>query len=230
MKKYIAIIYVLIVISACSSGSDDGGEQNVTPTAAKLIFPDNNAECNQGTNITDTQSTVAFRWEESDNTTSYEVVLTDLIAGTKTNFDSSESELGITIKRGTPYSWYVVSKSTTGDEATSDTWKFYNSGPGTTSYAPFPATIVAPSMGALITDTMVTLEWTGTDVDNDIEKYIIYNGTEADAISEVGEVESPITSMSIGVSAGNTYYWKVISVDSKGNTSESSLGNFIVNP
>jgi len=230
MKKYIALILMVIIIGACSGGGDDGGEQSIVPAVAKLIFPDNNTECNEGTNITATQSTVEFRWEESDNTVSYEVILTDLITGMEVSTEALENDINITIKRGTPYSWYVVSTSSTGDEATSDTWKFYNSGDGISSYAPFPATIVSPSADALVTGTSIALEWSGTDVDNDIEKYIIYRGTESDNLSEVGQVESPITSITIDVSSGNTYYWKVICVDSKGNTSESSISKFEVNP
>ncbi len=244
MKKYLSIIAALILIAACS-GSDDGdvgpgpgsGPTNPptpsAPTSSKLVFPDNNLECNQGTDITDTESTVEFRWEASSNTDTYEVVVTDLISGVAVSASTSDTKTNIRIKRATPYSWFVTSKSSVG-QARSDTWRFYNSGNGIVSYAPFPATIVSPQVGTVVTASdvsEVTLTWNGADVDNDLMAYYVYSGTSLDAISIEAYFGDPeVTSYNLPVIRGVRYYWQIISIDSKGNRSESSIASFDVNP
>jgi len=243
MKKYIQIILVLLLISACS-GSDDSSAGPVSgppdptptpdssPTSARLVFPDNNLECNQGTNITETESTVEFRWEASSNTDTYEVEVVDLITRIALNVTTSETKTNITIKRATPYSWTVTSKSSVG-ESISDTWKFYNSGDGVTSYAPFPATIISPEVGAEVTannDATVMVTWNGADVDDDLVQYRVFVGTEIDDIRSFVTVDiDQGNSVNLPVRAGVINYWKVVSIDSKGNTSESSLASFYVN-
>ncbi len=239
MKKYINVFISIILLISCS-GSDDGGEEpspKVEPspslTAATLIFPDNNLECNEGINITETESTVEFKWEESSTVDTYEVVVTDLVNGTVINTSTSDTKINITLNRATPYSWFVISNSLT-DEAKSETWRFYNSGRGVTSYAPFPATIISPEIGAKVIvneASNITLTWDSADVDNDLTSYKLYVGISLDSISFVADIDNPEnTSYNLDITKGNRYYWQIISIDEKGNQSESSTGSFYVNP
>jgi len=234
MKK-LNLIFALVLVFNCSKSSDDGGG-TVTPpptpdppTAAALTFPDNNQECNQGVDVNATQSSVTFTWNASANTNSYDLVLKNLDTGTSSTQGSSSNQLTLTIEKGTPYSWYVVSKSTTSTvTAQSATWKFYNAGDGVQSHAPFPADLVAPTMGANLSGvTTITLEWSGSDIDNDIAGYDVYFGTDADPTTQIGTTQTG-TTIDTAVAAGNIYYWRVVTTDDEGNNSESEIFQFRV--
>lgn len=223
MKK-ISILLILLLTFSCSK--DDSG--NPSPVAALLIFPDNNQECNQGVEISTTQSTVTFRWAASNNTDSYDVVLKNLNTQNTTSHSSLINELPITIEKGTPYSWYVVSKKTNSLEtAQSETWKFYNAGDPIESYAPFPADLVSPAMGSILFGiTSQSLSWSGSDIDNDIVSYDVYFDTANPPT--MLEVNTASTSVKVTVAAVNTYYWRVVTKDSQGNNSQSEIFQFKV--
>jgi hypothetical protein len=72
------------------------------------------------------------------------------------------------------------------------------------------------------------LQWKGTDADNDIQNYDVYMGIN----TNVAIIKSQNTTTSladVSVNANTTYYWKVISRDGKGNTSDSGLYEFKTN-
>ena len=223
MKK-ISILLILLLTFSCSK--DDSG--NPSPVAALLIFPDNNQECNQGVDISTTQSTVTFRWAASNNTDSYDVVLKNLNTQNTTSHSSLTNELAITIQKGTPYSWYVISENLNVVEtAQSETWKFYNAGDTIDSYAPFPADLVLPTMGSTLTGiTSQNLSWSGSDIDNDIVSYDVYFGTTNLPTNLEGNTAS--SNMDVTVAVGNTYYWRVVTMDSQGNNSQSEIFQFNV--
>ena len=161
MKKFLIYIFLGTVLLNCSGGGVDGGEtpepEPKKPTAATLSFPNQNSECTEGTNITDTNSTVLFKWNAGANTDSYELILKNLETGVSTTHTASINEKSIELLRATPYSWYIVSKSSAvPDTATSGTWKFYNAGAGIINYAPFPATAVTPANNTSIASTTST--------------------------------------------------------------------------
>lgn len=224
MKK-IGIILLILVALGCSK--DDGGGPPV-PSAASLIFPDNNQECNQGIIVGSTQSTVTFRWSVSANSDSYNVVVKNLNNQITATHSTLVNELAITIQRGAPYSWYVVSKSADVVEtAQSATWKFYNAGDPISSYTPFPADLVSPTLGATITGvSSQNLVWQGSDIDNDIVSYDVYFGTTNPPTTLNTNTAS--TSVNVSVAADNIYYWRVVTKDSQGNTSQSEIFQFKV--
>ncbi|NOY47023.1 MAG: hypothetical protein GXO84_02200, partial [Chlorobi bacterium] len=138
-------------------------------------------------------------------------------------------EKAITINKATPYSWYVISKSLTEIEtAQSAIWKFYNAGDPVESFAPFPADLIAPTMGANLNGiTTVTLEWSGSDIDNDITGYDVFIDTTSPPTTQLGSNQTE-TTIDATVVAGNVYYWRVITTDSQGNNSESEIFSFRV--
>ena len=224
MKK-ISIILILLLSFNCSK--DDGGSPN--PVATSLIFPDNNQECNQGVDVSGTnRSTVTFRWSESAKTDSYDVFLKNLNTQSTISLSSLTTELAITIDKGTPYSWYVISKNMKVLEtAQSETWKFYNAGDAIASYAPFPADLIAPDMASTLTGiTSQNLSWSGSDIDNDIVSYDVYIDAVNPPIALVGNTAN--TNLDVTVAAGNTYYWRVVTKDSQGNNSQSEIFEFKV--
>jgi hypothetical protein len=231
MKKIVKpyfIFIALIMVSCSSGGSDDGPTPIPDPTAAILIFPEKDKECTQGTVINNTESDLTFEWNAASNADSYEVNLRNLNTNTSKKINSTTNSVTITVLRGTPYEWYVVSKANgTTVTASSDKWKFYNEGPGIENYAPFPADVVAPKRGAQVENTgTVSLEWTGSDVDNDIDEYEVFFGTVNPPTNSLVTTTSTTTNTS--VNANTVYYWYVVTTDVAGNTSTSETFEFKV--
>jgi hypothetical protein len=235
--RYIIFIFCLaFLVLGCSNNpvnDPEGKEENpvvVNPDfgaaiAVNLYFPQENSLCNLGTNITPTESTVFFEWQDNDSD-NYKIVVENLSTGNIIERESTEDIIPITIQRATVYKWYVISfKGSRSEE--SETWQFYNAGPGVQSYTPFPAAIVAPSMAQSIANTnSVTLKWTGSDVDDDIVGYDVYFGTQATPSVYASDITA--NEANVSVTTGTIYYWKVITKDELGNTSDSGLYQFKV--
>jgi hypothetical protein len=234
------LFYVLAsgvyLLASCSGGGDGDTtaeprsepEPVQVPSAASLIFPTNNSECNEGEIISNSQSRVLFQWNASRNTDNYQVNLTNLNTNSTSRIPSREPEAEITLLRGVPYEWFVVSLANgTNETASSPVWRFYNAGPGISNYAPFPAVALAPSRGATIPAAeSVTLEWAASDIDDDISSYDLYFGTEdPPALLQEGLVE---TSFEAVITSGQTYYWEVETIDEAGNRTRSERFNFRV--
>ena len=227
------VLGVFLTLSGCSSEGSSGPVPDpepdpvADPVAATLVFPEDDTECNEGEVIDEEQSRVTFIWNESENTDSYELVLLDLGTDQEERYASSTDELGVTLSRATPYEWYVVSKAEGSNvTAESQRWRFYNEGPGVESHAPFPAEAVSPVRGSTVETTTgtVVLEWIASDVDDDIVGYEVFFGTDADPVSMGTTTESSMEVES--VVSGTTYYWKVVTEDSKGNSSTSEVFEF----
>jgi hypothetical protein len=228
--KYILSIGFIITLLSCGGGGDDPEPDPIPvlpPSSATLVFPANNEECNTGESMNTTQSKVNFNWNASANTNSYTVVLKNLLTSNEFSTNSTSNQVNIIISKSTPYKWWVISKSTeTTKTAKSAEWKFYNSGDAVQTYAPFPAELVAPIMGSSTSDSTVTLEWSGSDVDNDVKEYEVYFGTVTPPTNKLDTTTSQNLE-NVAVSA-NTYYWSVLTRDNEGNTSTSEVFQFKV--
>lgn len=231
MKYLFYLVSLLLVFSACSSHKSNDPTPQLGPAAAILTFPNQNSICVSGSVISVTQSSIQFQWNKSDNTDSYVLNVKNLLSGTTQTQTTTDAQATLTLLRNTPYSWWVTSKSAkTSQTAVSDTWKFYNAGNGVTSYAPFSADKLSPGMGDYVDATTgsITLNWTGSDPDNDITGYDVYFGaTAAPALYKQGVVATSLAN--VPVSEGKRYYWKVVTHDSQGNTSESDIIQFNTN-
>lgn len=237
MKNLNLLYSISFVILMSCGGGDSGNDTPVvpppppvpSPLQATLVFPENNKECTEGVVENDTQSTVNFQWNNSENTDSYEVNLKNLNTNNSVRISSNSNTALITLSRGVPYEWFVISKATgTNQTAQSDVWKFYNQGPGIENYAPFPAKAVFPKRGANLASTnTVTLQWNGSDIDDDIVSYTILFDTVATPVIELGSVTDNF--IDAAVSSGVTYYWQVITIDSQGNSSNSEIFSFRIN-
>ena len=111
---------VLILILSCKK------EVIPPPEATVLTGPKNNNSCTTALPIDAAQSQVTFDWELALNSDSYQLVILDLTTGSETvevTFRVSESTV---LKRGRPYSWWVISKSERIEKvAKSQVWSFY---------------------------------------------------------------------------------------------------------
>ncbi|WP_051941880.1 hypothetical protein [Maribacter forsetii] len=236
--KYITFTFFssLLVVS-CGGGSDNENPVDpvvptvIDPDAATLVFPEDNTECNEGVINTndETKSTVTFEWSAAENTDSYEVKIKNLESGSITTAISATNQKEVSINRGTPYEWYVISLANgTSSTATSDIWTFYNQGPGIENYAPFPAVAISPQRGSTISNanTTITLEWSTSDVDDDIVSYEVLFDTVETPTTSLGSTTEP--NIEVNISSGSTYYWKVVTTDSFENTSNSELFEFRV--
>jgi hypothetical protein len=230
MKKTFLIFSVLLLLLGCQNDDPDPALIIKNPTKALLVFPYENSECNEGTNITATQSTVLFEWRSAENTDEYELVLFNLSTENQSAHLVPENKIPVVLQRGTPYAWYVISRSDITDStATSEIWKFYNAGEGVESYAPFPTEIITPQMAETITSVsgILTLDWNGSDVDNDIIGYDLYFGTtNPPDLFESNLQESLLTD--VQVESDSIYYWSVTTKDAQGNSSESGIFQFKV--
>ncbi|MGY3212682.1 hypothetical protein [Mucilaginibacter sp. HD30] len=230
MRRFFLII-ITAFITGCSGNGDKEQEIAPPPTKAVLIAPAQNELCTQGTVVSAAESTVTLQWNAASNAQGYELNIKDLEAGTTTSRLTTATQLSITLKRNTPYSWYVKSGSSlTTATAQSDVWKFYNAGPAAVNYAPFPADLIAPDLGQSITAVggKIAISWAGNDVDNDIESYDVYlSDATTPALLTSGVTKNTLND--IAVVSGKQYYWKVVTKDKKGNKSESSINYFRVN-
>ncbi len=222
----------LSFLCGCGGGSGSNPEPSAdAPAKAVLITPTQNELCTQGVVVSSTQSTVTLKWAAAANAESYQVDLKNLETGTLTTQNASTNSLDVQLARNTPYAWSVTSKSTkSSTTAQSDTWRFYNSGPGVTNYAPFPAELTSPAIEGNITaaNGKISLTWNGQDVDNDISTYDVYLGTSTTpTLLKAGLITATLTD--VAVNSNIYYYWKVITKDSKGNTSDSGIYRFKVN-
>lgn len=227
MKRIVVIFFVLIL--GCNDTTDDlgnnenNGNQDL-PTGVQLIFPHEDSLCNEGENPTPEESTIYFEWESNDNAESYTLNIENLSSGNIMQFETEDFIFPVTLQRAESYRWFV-SYHYQGESKESAIWNFYNAGPGVQTYPPFPAEIIAPSIGQNIPNTTsVSLQWNGSDVDGDIVGYDVYFGATNPPALNSFDVSS--NSLTVSVSSNTIYYWNIITKDAAGNSSESGIHQF----
>ncbi|MBC8051983.1 MAG: hypothetical protein H7Y13_02865 [Sphingobacteriaceae bacterium] len=229
--RQLSIIFLLFALVACK-GKKSAPAVVPTPGSAVLVSPAANATCNQGAVVSTTESTVLLTWSASANTETYDITIKNLATGVSTLKTSTATQLSVNLNQNTPYSWYVTSKSSqTSATKKSETWKFYNAGTAVSFYAPFPADLILPTNGQIVTATAskTVLDWNGSDTDNDIAGYDVLMGTTNANMSVIKSNLTESIANDVTVASGLTYYWQVKTKDSKGNTSTSDTFTFKVN-
>lgn len=235
---------VLAFLLSCSSGGE-GDEVSVTPTptpeptpppvtvpapsAASLSLPENNKVCETGTDVSDTQSTVLFQWDAATNATVYDLRITNTdTQGISLVNNIEGTERSVTLEKGMPYSWQVISKATgTNETAQSPSWKFYLAGDGVENYAPFPPELISPASGSTISvseDGTILLEWSGADPDGDSLTYTVYLDQQ-DGLQDAVANDLTETSLEVAAEKDAVYYWRVKSSDEE-NTAFSQIYAF----
>lgn len=222
--KHLSIVLLVVFCFSCKKK-----ESPKPPESAKLVFPQKNSECTTGSDTGTDTNMVEFKWEKALNTDSYVISVTNLNTNITQTETTSAVSKKIPLQKGTPYSWVVNSKNASVlQAAASETWRFYNAG-FETSHAPFPAEIIAPKFGEVLSmdiSNEVSLNWAGSDIDDDIETYELYFST-VNPPNNLIDTATAETS-NVTVERGLHYYWKVITIDSEGNTSDSGIFNFSV--
>jgi hypothetical protein len=232
VKRRLYTAFVCSVIFAACGKSDGGNSQDTSqPATASLVSPANNTTCLSGVSVDTGKSTITFSWQSAANADSYDLIVKNLNNAQQNTYAVSGLSKDVVLNKAQPYSWYVVSRSTkTTVTSQSAVWKFYVAGNATTSYAPFPATIIAPAQNAIIPSSgqdsvTVTFQWNATDVDNDIVSYTIYLD-EKNATTQVKTVTGNTTTITLA--PFKSYYWRVITTDAARNTSDSGIYSFSI--
>jgi len=220
---------IFLVIMCGSIVMGCGKDSPKPPEAALLSFPLQNSECTTGVDLNITTSQVEFKWLAAKQTKTYELSVTNTVSNITQMVSTQSISAKLPLEKGAPYSWFVVSRnSKTEETATSAIWQFYNAGAQTT-YAPFPAQIVTPKSGASVVrdiNNEVVLEWSGADVDNDIVGYEVYFGSETPLENLVASPSVSVTDIAVSVASDTVYYWKIITEDGEGNTSDTGVYSF----
>jgi hypothetical protein len=245
MKKNFVILNLLcIIILSCSKGDDGGGSTPITqtqevvvpnPGKSNLLLPVNNEVCYDGEEQTGTNnSTVKFSWDDSSDTDGYDLVVTNQESNQSQTIESiSTTSQNVTLLKGNSYNWRVVSKSNgTNVTTNSDTWQFNLEGSGDENHVPFVATIISPSSGSTVnaTDGAVLLNWEGNDPDQDdtLTYTVYFDSTDGLQSPSTDQTKLTLSSLSVNVVSGTTYYWRVKTTD--GTSSSYTLAHsFIVN-
>lgn len=226
------IITTIFILMGCGGKKSNPIPQPLAPTAVLLGTPQQNSVCIIGTIVSATQSTVIFGWSSSEFTDSYDLTVTNLLTGTSITQNFTATSGSLSLLRNTPYSWYVTSKSNTSTStAQSSTWKFYNAGAGTVTYAPFPAAIISPTFEQMVTTTTgtVNLTWAGSTVTTGTTlTYDVYFGTTNTPVVLKSSITDSFLN-GVAVTSKTTYYWRIITKDTAGNASDSGLYQFSVN-
>ena len=238
MKPTPLLLALFTIVFLVSCGGSDPGPAPMpvpvikTPGKSGLIGPANARTCEEGTNITATQSTVAFSWNSTSDTESYELRITNLNTSevvTQTGITTTSATA--TLTRGIPYSWSITSKNKGATTTVSDIWKFYLAGVGVTNYAPFPAAAVSPLPGTTVTPTngKVTLTWDTSDVDGGTLTHTLYLDTvDGKQIPLAANSNLTVKTKEVSVAANTVYYWRVATSDGT-NTATSIVYSFKTN-
>jgi len=223
MRTVILLLFGVLLIGCKKKSSPK------PPEIATLIFPNKDSECTTGRSLSQTTSEVEFMWSASDHTESYELRVTNLNTNTTQTISTPSISAKLPIAKGEPFSWNVRSLNTKVTETVfSETWRFYNAGFQTT-YAPFPAEIIGPKNGTSVfkdINNEVTLEWRGSDIEDDLVGYELYFSTTSPPETLIASPLSSQNSEKVSVISNTSYYWKVITKDSEGNISDSGIFTF----
>lgn len=221
MKR--VILLIIFILFQCSK------DQILDPDAVILIFPTNHNNCSSSIIIDESRSQVDFSWSEALNTDQYEIVIKNQSNKLQTKKISLKNNTSIILERGFNYSWWVISKSNKSSiTAKSLTWQFYLEGPSILEHLPFSAVLLDPKNEEEINlnnENKYILKWSGNDLDDDIDFYSLYLGN---SMGEMEILENNIKNQEIELelSKQKTYYWKILTIDLKGNNSSSQIYSF----
>ena len=225
--KNSCIFHLLLVLTAVSCSTEP---EPIAAGVATLVAPANNEACLDGTLVSDTQSSIDFRWMAANNALSYKLMVTNLETNQTQTFSANTPNLNVTLPHRTPYQWKVESMGEPETLPTyTESWKFYLAAEAEVNYAPFPPELLLPESAATVTpiNGLINISWSAADLDNDIERFEIYLDTEngTTKVAEQNYTEATSTA-EVSVDNNQIYYWQIIAIDRVGNRSDSGVYSF----
>ena len=176
---------------------------------------------------TNNETDLTLSWECSDP--DGDAITYDVYFGTNSNPTTrvSAGQTGKTLNRsnlsiGTTYYWKVVAKDSKGATTEGPVWRFTTQG----NRAPNTPSNPSPSNNATNQPITVTLSWDCSDPDGDTVTYDVYFGTSSNPTAKASTSQSGKTLSKGNLSAGTTYYWKVVAKDVKGAITEGPVWTF----
>lgn len=231
MKNYIKFCIALLIITISGCQKDDPSALNILPADVKLISPLKNQSCEKGVNSTVNKSRLFFEWERAENTKSYNLVVVDLeTGGVITIEEIYDTSKELELVHNKAYSWQIISKNVGDVTGSSPVWNFFLVGEPQSNYTPFPADIISPEhiKSVKSEDGTVTLEWKGSDPDDDNLNYTVFLD-KIDGYQPAAGYLMNLSKTLVGVPVvkGETYFWRVQSSDGR-NSSFTSVFTFYV--
>jgi len=217
MRK--AFLFLLILCIGCRKDPEP------LPGKAVLLLPRNNEICADGVIVSVSRTKILFKWDAAINSDSYVLSIKNLDNGQISTHSTDKTQLELELDRNLAYSWFITSKNTQiNKEISSDPWKFYNPAPAQTTFSPFPAELTAPRYGEIIplSTATVTLRWSASDPDGDIDSYDVYLGNTNVPVLFRSALKTAFLA-DLVLDRNKTYYWKIITRDTKGNRSNSDV-------
>lgn len=231
MKSFLKFIILSLVLCGCSGGSGDDNPEppvskNNVPSVPTLVYPANNLLC--------TDNILEFEWNASTDidgdaiTYKIEVAKDNQFAQIAFNSNLSGTKTTYTLEKGIAYYWRV--QATDSKKHSSDyssTFNLYTEGVGITNHLPFAPELLKPEFNSSKTSGNITLEWLGSDTDNDSLTFDVYFGTNNPpaVVSQNQDAQN----FTVSTAASTTYYWKVVVKDGKGGESIGQIWKFNTN-
>lgn len=232
-KTLISVVCILLFSCSSDNGGDDippnnnpQNDENVAPTVPTLVSPIDDLLC--------VDNELLFDWNSSSDSNgdsiTYELQVSEDINFTTINFTITKNTTShtFTLEKGLAYYWRV--RAIDSEDATSSfstVYSLYTEGEGISNHLPFLPELISPVLDSSNSGTEITLEWNGSDVDNDALTYDVYFGLENPPVISIAENISE-TNIITSVSPTNTYYWRVVVSDDKGGRTEGRIWSFEV--
>jgi len=231
-KTYIGLLTIAIFVCSCGGGGGDdtppAPAANEAPsTVENLIFPSANLLC--------IDNNIDFDWDDAVDPEGGTVRYRILIARDRdlTQIEEerivTQSQVTITLERAVAFYWNVVSLDNANAESEpTPTQAFFTMGDGIANNVPFTAALIAPEDGGTVTAGTTNLSWEGGDTDvDDVLTFDLFFGTEADPplLQEGLDVEN----FDVMTTTGNTYFWRIDSIDDSGARSIGQVWQFTAN-
>lgn len=225
--KLIASLFSILLLVACGGGDDDPPPNTAPTQVSQVTFPTADLLC--------TDNTITFQWNASTDADSDSIRYRIVIATDRDLNNVVEertvttNSVTITLQQGVAYYWNVTAIDSEDNEAEpSTTLAFFTSGPGITNYAPFTAALNVPEDEGTVTAGIVNLDWTGGDTDTgDTLTFDLYFGLANDPPLETSGLSDE--NANVTTTAGNTYYWRVDSIDDSGVKTIGQIWSFDAN-
>jgi hypothetical protein len=233
MKKNIYFTLLLvafaIILTGCSNEPEVAAIDAVR-NPALLIYPKSSIGCEElnatavsaGNNV---DAQIDFVWEDVEYADTYQFILKNETTGEITEKNISSTNFSILVDKRTQYSWTVRSVSYDDNIAIpSEEVNFYVQSGLEVSNPPYRAKALSPKRGSHLTANSINLNWIADDADEDIVSYEVYMDNSFPPTTKILTTTGTSTNVSLGVD--DIYFWKVKTIDSRGNTSHSEVFQF----